>query len=158
MDDVAAGRIHRPVRTQDGPLEIASTRKRSKFARYRTEQRTGGKTYANSYSRDYCRAGARSPSRNGATPQPLQASKPRRVHRDADKGLKTSEQEQMQRDADKGARPHYGESGYVADQDKPGRFCNSSRVRKLDRPRVQTAETLAVAHARVGQPDCCAEA
>jgi hypothetical protein len=44
------------------------------------------------------------------------------IHRDADKGLKTSEpDEQMQRDADKGAKTrNSGESGYVADQDKPG--------------------------------------
>ena len=44
------------------------------------------------------------------------------MHRDADKGLKTSEpNEQMQRDADKGAKTrNSGESGYVAEQDKPG--------------------------------------
>jgi hypothetical protein len=41
---------------------------------------------------------------------------------DADKGLKTSEpSEQMRRDADKGIKTrNSGESGYVADQDKPG--------------------------------------
>lgn len=44
------------------------------------------------------------------------------IHRDVDKGLKTSEpNEQMQRDADKGVKTrNSGESGYVADQDKPG--------------------------------------
>jgi hypothetical protein len=44
------------------------------------------------------------------------------IHRDADKGLKTNEpSDQMQRDADKGAKTrNSGESGYVADQDKPG--------------------------------------
>ena len=44
------------------------------------------------------------------------------MHLDADKGLKTSEpSEQMQRDADKGIKTrNSGESGYVADQDKPG--------------------------------------
>ena len=44
------------------------------------------------------------------------------MHSDVDKGLKTSEpSEQMQRDADKGAKTrNSGESGYVADQDKPG--------------------------------------
>jgi hypothetical protein len=45
------------------------------------------------------------------------------THRDADKGLKTGEQtsEQMQRDADKGIKTrNSGESGRVADQDKPG--------------------------------------
>jgi hypothetical protein len=44
------------------------------------------------------------------------------IHRDVDKGLKTSEpNEQMQRDADKGIKTrNSGESGYVADQDKPG--------------------------------------
>jgi Ni/Co efflux regulator RcnB len=44
------------------------------------------------------------------------------MHRDADKQLKTSEpNEQMQRDADKGVKTrNSGESGYVADQDKPG--------------------------------------
>jgi hypothetical protein len=44
------------------------------------------------------------------------------IHRDADPRLKTSEpNEQMQRDADKGAKTrNSGESGYVADQDKPG--------------------------------------
>jgi hypothetical protein len=48
------------------------------------------------------------------------------MHRDADKGLKTSEpSEQMQRDADKGAKTrNSGESGYVADQDKPGASAN----------------------------------
>jgi hypothetical protein len=44
------------------------------------------------------------------------------MHSDVDKGYKTSEpNEQMQRDADKGAKTrNSGESGYVADQDKPG--------------------------------------
>ena len=44
------------------------------------------------------------------------------THSDVDKGLKTSEpNEQMQRDADKGVKTrNSGESGYVADQDKPG--------------------------------------
>jgi hypothetical protein len=44
------------------------------------------------------------------------------MHRDVDKGFKTSEpDQQMQRDADKGAKTrNSGESGYVADQDKPG--------------------------------------
>ncbi|MET4019044.1 hypothetical protein [Bradyrhizobium sp. S3.2.12] len=44
------------------------------------------------------------------------------IHRDVDKGLKTSEpNEQMQRDADKGVKTrNSGESGYVADQHKPG--------------------------------------
>jgi hypothetical protein len=44
------------------------------------------------------------------------------MHRDVDKGTKTSEpNEQMQRDADKGIKTrNSGESGYVADQDKPG--------------------------------------
>ena len=44
------------------------------------------------------------------------------MHGDVDKGLKSSEpNEQMQRDADKGAKTrNSGESGYVADQDKPG--------------------------------------
>jgi hypothetical protein len=44
------------------------------------------------------------------------------MHSDVDKGLKTSEPDgQMQRDADKGAKTrNSGESGYVADQDKPG--------------------------------------
>jgi hypothetical protein len=41
---------------------------------------------------------------------------------DADKGLKSSGPEtQMQRDADKGVKTrNSGESGYVADQEKPG--------------------------------------
>lgn len=41
---------------------------------------------------------------------------------DATKGLKANApNEQMQRDADKGAKTrNSGESGYVADQDKPG--------------------------------------
>jgi len=44
------------------------------------------------------------------------------THSDVDKGLKTSEpNEQMRRDADKGVKTrNSGESGYVADQDKPG--------------------------------------
>ena len=44
------------------------------------------------------------------------------MHRDVDKGLKTSEpDEQMQREADKGVKTrNSGQSGYVADQDKPG--------------------------------------
>jgi hypothetical protein len=44
------------------------------------------------------------------------------IHSDVDKGLKTSEpDEQMRREADKGAKTrNSGESGYVADQDKPG--------------------------------------
>jgi len=49
------------------------------------------------------------------------------MHRDLDKGLKTSEpDEQMQRDADKGVKTrNSGESGYVADQDKPGASAHS---------------------------------
>jgi len=45
------------------------------------------------------------------------------VHKDADKGLKSGEQtsEQMQLDANKGIKTrNSGESGRVADQDKPG--------------------------------------
>jgi hypothetical protein len=44
------------------------------------------------------------------------------MHSDVDKGLKTSgPDEQMQREADKGVKTrNSGESGYVADQDKPG--------------------------------------
>jgi hypothetical protein len=44
------------------------------------------------------------------------------MHSDVDKGLKTSEPNgEMQREADKGAKTrNSGESGYVADQDKPG--------------------------------------
>ena len=44
------------------------------------------------------------------------------MHSGVDKGLKTNEpNQQMQRDADKGAKTrNSGESGYVADQDKPG--------------------------------------
>ena len=44
------------------------------------------------------------------------------MHSDVDKGLKTSEpNEQMQRDADKGIKTrNSGQSGFVADQDKPG--------------------------------------
>jgi hypothetical protein len=48
------------------------------------------------------------------------------MQRDADKGLKTSEpSEQMQRDADKGVKTrNSGESGYIADQEKPGTSAN----------------------------------
>ena len=43
------------------------------------------------------------------------------MHGDADKGLTSEPNEQMQRDADKGVKTrNSGESGYVADQDKPG--------------------------------------
>ncbi|WP_439396013.1 hypothetical protein ACRQ5Q_03310 [Bradyrhizobium sp. PMVTL-01] len=44
------------------------------------------------------------------------------MRRDVDQGLKPDEpSEQMQRDADKGIKTrNSGESGYVADQDKPG--------------------------------------
>ena len=45
------------------------------------------------------------------------------MHSDVDKGLKKTGEpdEQMQREADKGAKTrNSGESGYVADQDKPG--------------------------------------
>lgn len=44
------------------------------------------------------------------------------MHSDVDKGLKTSEpNQQMQHEADKGIKTrNSGESGYVADQDKPG--------------------------------------
>jgi len=44
------------------------------------------------------------------------------MRHDADKGLRTGEpNDQMQRDADKGVKTrNSGESGYVADQDKPG--------------------------------------
>ena len=61
-----------------------------------------------------------------ATAQQQQAAPseqtPAQMHQDTDKALKTSEpNEQMQREADKGAKTrNSGESGYVADQDKPG--------------------------------------
>lgn len=61
-----------------------------------------------------------------ATAQQKQAAPseqtPAQMHSDVDKGLKTSEpNEQMQREADKGVKTrNSGESGYVADQDKPG--------------------------------------
>ena len=45
------------------------------------------------------------------------------MHSNPDEGMKAGEQtsEQMQREADKGAKTrNSGESGYVADQDKPG--------------------------------------
>ena len=44
------------------------------------------------------------------------------MHSGVDNGLKSSEpNEQMQRDADQGAKTrNSGESGYVAEQDKPG--------------------------------------
>jgi hypothetical protein len=45
------------------------------------------------------------------------------MHSNPDQGMKAGEQtsEQMQREADKGAKTrNSGESGYVADQDKPG--------------------------------------
>jgi hypothetical protein len=48
------------------------------------------------------------------------------IQRDADKGLKANEpSEQMQRDAEKGVKTrNSGESGYVADQEKPGASAN----------------------------------
>ena len=47
------------------------------------------------------------------------------IPRDADKGLKSEPSEQMQRNADKGvATRNSGESGYVADQNKPGASAN----------------------------------
>ena len=53
---------------------------------------------------------------------PSNLTKEQIQQRDADKAVKTSEpNEQMQRDADKGVKTrNSGESGYVADQDKPG--------------------------------------
>ena len=53
---------------------------------------------------------------------PSNLTKEQIQQRDADKGVKTSEpNEQMQRDADKGVKTrNSGESGFVADQDKPG--------------------------------------
>jgi hypothetical protein len=58
-------------------------------------------------------------------PQPAAPSAQTReeMHQDKDKTLKTGEQtsEQMQRDADKGIKTgNSGESGRVADQDRPG--------------------------------------
>lgn len=52
---------------------------------------------------------------------PSEQTKPE-MHRDVDQGLKAGEpNEQMQREADKGIKTrNSGESGYVADQDKPG--------------------------------------
>jgi hypothetical protein len=61
-----------------------------------------------------------------ATAQQQQAAPseqtPAQMHQGADKALKTSEpNEQMQREADKGVKTrNSGQSGYVADQDKPG--------------------------------------
>ena len=47
----------------------------------------------------------------------------KQMQRDKDKGI----DEQMQRDADKGAKTrNSGESGYVADQDKPGASAHPS--------------------------------
>ncbi|NOJ48254.1 hypothetical protein [Bradyrhizobium archetypum] len=57
-----------------------------------------------------------------ATAQQQQAAPSELTKEQMDKGLKTNElNEQMQRDADKGVKTrNSGESGYVADQDKPG--------------------------------------
>ena len=67
------------------------------------------------------------------------------MQRDIDKGLKSSApSEQMQRDADKGAKTrNSGESGYVADQDKPGAsthppghpLSNQTTTGSTDKPR-----------------------
>ncbi|MBH5398017.1 hypothetical protein HZZ13_09465 [Bradyrhizobium sp. CNPSo 4010] len=48
------------------------------------------------------------------------------MNRDVDQGLKAGQpNEQMQRDADKGIKTrNSGESGYVADQDKPAASAN----------------------------------
>ena len=64
------------------------------------------------------------------------------MHSDVDKGLKKTGEpdEQMQREADKGAKTrNSGESGYVADQDKPGASAILRADRKVSRPRVRLA-------------------
>ena len=60
---------------------------------------------------------------------------------DADKGLKTSEPDRpVQRDADKEVETrNSGESGYVADQDKPGTSAHPRADRKVSTPRVRVA-------------------
>jgi hypothetical protein len=62
-----------------------------------------------------------------ATAQQAAPSDLTKEQRDADKAVKTSEpNEQMQRDADKGVKTrNSGESGFVADQDKPGAAAHS---------------------------------
>jgi hypothetical protein len=65
-------------------------------------------------------------------PQPAAPSEQTsgQTHSEPDKALKASDQpnEQMQREADKGAKTrNSGESGYVADQDKPGASAHPPR-------------------------------
>ena len=64
---------------------------------------------------------------------------------DVDKGLKTSEpNEQMQRDADKGIKTrNSGESGYVADQDKPGALADPPGRPENEQTTGSTSPTVA---------------
>ncbi len=80
--------------------------------------------HANSNFRDDCSCRKRNdlPSNGPTAKGRAQWANQGGVHRDIDKGLKADDpNEQMQRDADKGIKTrNSGESGYVADQDKPG--------------------------------------
>jgi hypothetical protein len=67
------------------------------------------------------------------------------MHRDVDKGLKTSEpDEQMQREADKGVKTrNSGESGYVADQDRPGASAHPPGRPESEQTTGSTSQTRA---------------
>ena len=95
------------------------------FARYRTEATPWRKRMRTSILAMVAVAGSAVAFQATAQQQqqaaPSQPTK-EQMHGDADKGLKAGEpNEQMQRDADKGVKTrNSGESGYVADQEKPG--------------------------------------
>ena len=66
------------------------------------------------------------------------------MHSDVDKGLKKTGEpdEQMQREADKGAKTrNSGESGYVADQDKPGASAHPPGRPESDQTTGSTSQT-----------------
>jgi hypothetical protein len=67
------------------------------------------------------------------------------MHRDVDKGLKTSQpDEQMQREADKGVKTrNSGESGYVADQDRPGASAHPPGRPESEQTTGSTSQTRA---------------
>ena len=67
------------------------------------------------------------------------------IHSDVDKGLKTSEpNEQMQREADKGVKTrNSGESGYVADQDRPGASAHPPGRPESEQTTGSTSQTRA---------------
>ena len=129
-------------------MKIASgSRKRSEVCAFTgPEKRTGGFGMRTSVIAMIVVAGSAIAFQAAAQQQPAAPSEQtkQQMHSDVDKGLKKTGEpdEQMQREADKGAKTrNSGESGYVADQDKPGASAHPPGRPESDQTTGSTSQT-----------------